>query len=114
MLPPATKLGQGYVFTGVCHSVNRGDVCLSACWDTTPPEQTPRPPGADTLLQEQTPPVQSMLGNTVNARAVRILLECNLVFYATCKQIFIILYEKFTNAQIFMGLKQSNMAIRAE
>ena len=25
------------------------------------------------------PPVQSMLGDTVNARAVRILLECNLV-----------------------------------
>ena len=24
LLPPATKLGQGYVFTGVCHSVNRG------------------------------------------------------------------------------------------
>ena len=23
-LPPATKLGQGYIFTGVCHSVNRG------------------------------------------------------------------------------------------
>ena len=23
-LPAATKLGQGYVFTGVCHSVNRG------------------------------------------------------------------------------------------
>ena len=23
-LPPATKLGQGYVFTGICHSVNRG------------------------------------------------------------------------------------------
>ena len=22
-LPPATKLGQGYIFTGVCHSVNR-------------------------------------------------------------------------------------------
>ena len=30
LLPPAMKLGQGYVFTGVCHSVNRGDVCLSA------------------------------------------------------------------------------------
>ena len=26
-----------------------GGVCFSACWDTTPPEQTPRP-------QEQTPP----------------------------------------------------------
>ena len=25
-LPPATKLGQGYIFTGVCHSVNRGGV----------------------------------------------------------------------------------------
>ena len=52
-LPPATKLGQGYVFTGVCDSVHRGGVCLSACWDATPPppEQTPpgqvHPPGAD-------------------------------------------------------------------
>ena len=25
LLPPGTKLGQGYVFTGVCHSVNRGE-----------------------------------------------------------------------------------------
>ena len=68
-LPPATKLGQGYIFTGVCDSVNRG-VCLSACWDT-PRSRHPL---------EQTPPLpQSMLRDTVNARAVRILLECNLV-----------------------------------
>ena len=40
--------GQGYVFTSVCHSVNEGGVCLSACWDTTPWEQTP--PRADTPL----------------------------------------------------------------
>ena len=138
LLLPATKLGQGYVFTGVCDSVHRGGgVCLSACWDTTPWEQTPprsrHPPGAgippeQTSPQEQTPPDQtapreqtppqeqtppesrqpalgadtpqeqaptradtpqeqtppppgqSMLGDTVNARAVRILLECNLVF----------------------------------
>ena len=33
-LPPATKFAQGYIFTGVCDSVNRGGVCLSACWDT--------------------------------------------------------------------------------
>ena len=33
---------------------------------------TPPPPGADN-------PPQSILGDTVNARAVRILLECNLV-----------------------------------
>ena len=58
-LPPATKFGQGYVFTGMCDSVHRG-VCLSACWDT-PPEQTPPPrsrppprPGRPPL--EQTPP----------------------------------------------------------
>ena len=43
-----------------------------------PPDQAPHqtsPPGPGTLP----PPVQSMLGDTVNARAVRILLECNLV-----------------------------------
>ena len=27
-LPPATKLGQGYIFTGVCDSVNRGCLVL--------------------------------------------------------------------------------------
>ena len=35
------SLGQGNIFAPVCHSVH-GGVCLSACWDTTPP------PGADT------------------------------------------------------------------
>ena len=43
---------EGYVFTPVCHSVHMGGVCLSACWDTTPPPGvSPRsrhpPPGAD-------------------------------------------------------------------
>ena len=46
--------------------------CILASWETPPAEQTP-PPGS------RHPPVQSMLGDTVNARAVRILLECNLV-----------------------------------
>ena len=57
LLPPATKLGQGYVFTGVCDSVHGGDVCLSACRDTTPPKQTP--PRVDTPQAdppEHTPP----------------------------------------------------------
>ena len=47
--------------------------------EQTPPKQTPpqsrHPPEADMPH----PPPQSMLGDTVNARAVRILLECNLV-----------------------------------
>ena len=35
-LPPATKLGQGYVFTGVCDSVHRGGEYLT---------RYPHPPG---------------------------------------------------------------------
>ena len=42
-----------------------------------PWKQTPPPPGS----RCHPPPVQSMLGDTVNARAIRILLECNLVKY---------------------------------
>ena len=42
-------------------------------WDHNPPhDQTPTP-------RDQTPPGQCMLGDTGNKRAVRILLECNLV-----------------------------------
>ena len=58
---PQWSCGQGNVFTGVCDSVHRGrgDVCLSACWDTTPPGNR-HPPGADTPQsrhpQEQTTP----------------------------------------------------------
>ena len=65
-------------------------------WEQIPPrEQTPQeqippgskhtPPGADTPHSrhppgaDTSPPEQSMLEDTVNARAVRILLECNLV-----------------------------------
>ena len=40
---PQRSCGQGNIFTPVCHSVHRGGVCLSACWDATPPEQTPPP-----------------------------------------------------------------------
>ena len=141
-LPPATKLGQGLIFTGVCDSVHRGGLpqCMLGAdppgsrhppdqapphgsrppWEQTPPRPgTPHtgadpPLGADTPWtrhplgglplhagippslgadtpqpgtppdqappQEQTSPLtQSRLGDTVNARAVCILLECNLV-----------------------------------
>ena len=69
LLPPATKLGQGNIFTDVCDSVRRG-VCLSACWDTPLPGTRQAPP-----------PKQSILGDTVNERAVCILMECNIVFF---------------------------------
>ena len=103
LLPAATKLGQGNVFTGVCDSVH-GGVCISACWDTTPQEQTPPweqtrpprsrhpPPGPDPPRPGTTPPSgpdpprsghpppASRRQHTVNERPVRILLECILVF----------------------------------
>ena len=52
-----------------------GGVCLSVCWDITPT-------GADTSPRADTSLVQSILGDTVNARAVRILLKCTLVMIA--------------------------------
>ena len=59
-LPPATKLGQGYVFTGVCHSDNRRGVCLSACWDTHPlPIVGADLPGPAVPLAADTPPEQT-------------------------------------------------------
>ena len=105
LLPPAMKLGQGNIFTGVCDSVHRG-VSLSACWDTTIPlhqdqagtlppgtRQAPPPPGSgrypspSTSQTRQAPPgtrqapspKQSILGDTVNEWEVCIRLECNLV-----------------------------------
>ena len=51
------KLGQGNVFTGICDFVHRGGVCLSACWDTTPPPQSRHPPGADTPLPRADTPL---------------------------------------------------------
>ena len=58
LLPAATKLGQGNVFTGVCDSVHSGGgggVCLSAWWDTTPPRSR-HPLGADPPPRPDTPP----------------------------------------------------------
>ena len=62
LLPPATKLGQGYIFTGICHSVNRGGLPQCMLGDPpareTPPERPPCqgdiPPSRETPL----PPVR--------------------------------------------------------
>ena len=80
------SLGQGNVFTPVCHSVHRGrGSAQPPALDADPPGvgQTsldadplgwPDPPDADPPGVWQIPPP-----DTVNKRSVRILLECILV-----------------------------------
>ena len=84
LLPSATKLQQGYVFTPVCHSVHRG---VSA---TLPPlgghPLVRHPPWADTSLPSACwlcpvhagihTPLCSACWDMVNKQVVRILLEC--------------------------------------
>ena len=81
LLPSATKLRQGNVFTPVCHSVHRGGSATHThthTWadtpgKTPPPGQTPflgrhpswadtLPPGRDPSGRYHQPPVQCMLG----------------------------------------------------
>ena len=80
LLPPATKLRQGNIFTPVCHSVHREGVCQSPRADTpqqTPPSRHPPRP----VHAGMHPPLPSACWDTVNKRVVRIPLECILVFF---------------------------------
>ena len=52
-LPPATKLGQGYVFTGVCDSVHRGEYLTR--YTPLGPGTPPRP-GTQPQDQAHPPP----------------------------------------------------------
>ena len=59
LLPAATKLGQGNIFTSVCQEFcPRGGVCLSACWDTPPWTRHP-PDQAPPQTRHPTPPDQA-------------------------------------------------------
>ena len=94
LLPAATKLGQGSVFTSVCLSTERvgeGEACLPQCMLGYLP-RTRHPLGPDTPRSRQPPrtrhpsgpgpsPPGSRLQHTVNERPVRIQLECILVLF---------------------------------
>ena len=73
------------IFSQPCVILFTGGVGIPACTEADPPRAdtppgTRPPPGADTPPNgPDTPREQSILRDTVNARAVRILLECNLV-----------------------------------
>ena len=98
LLPPATKLRQGNVFTPVCHSAYRGGVYQTPPGQTSPLGRHPLgsyPLGRHHLRQTplaDTPPADPPADNpqdrhptgsacwdTVNKWSVHILLECILV-----------------------------------
>ena len=62
---PQRSCGQGYVFTGVCDSVNRGGGCLPQCMlgCHTPPDENPptwkTPPHGETPLRDGTPGMEN-------------------------------------------------------
>ena len=66
LLPPANVVCEGYVFTTLCDSVNRGGRCIPAClapalWQTSPLGRHPpgrHPPGRHTHPWADTPPVR--------------------------------------------------------
>ena len=112
------SLGQGDVFTPVCDSVHKGDICPIACWDIHPLPQT-HPcretlPKADTSPPRQThTPGQTtprILRDTVNKQAVRILLECILVYQKqicpfTCKSILVLKIGLFYFLSLGLSLR---------
>ena len=86
------SLGQGYIFTGVCHSVNRGGACSGGCLlpvGGSGPGGCSRPTPKAEIEGDQIQ-AHTQGGNWGGSdplprrlllRAVRILLECILVLY---------------------------------
>ena len=82
---PQTKLAKVmFLHLSVSHSVHGGGSASVHSrippWEQTPPQDQAPPRGADPPGTRHPPP-QCMLGDTVNKRAVRVLLERNLVTY---------------------------------
>ena len=80
MLPPANEVCEGYVFTGVCLST--GGMSASGPRGGGLKFRTPgrHPPGRHTPPLGRHTPLSSACCDTVNKRAVRIPLECILIF----------------------------------
>ena len=67
------SLGQGNIFSSVCQEFCPQGGGSTSVHTGIPPEQTP--------VDQAPPPSQCMLGDTVNKRAVCILLECSFKYH---------------------------------
>ena len=76
-----------FLHLSVIHFVYRG-VCLSACWDNTPPEQTP--PGADTPLEQTTTGADSPPEQTPPPREADSSIRSTSGRYASCWKAFLL------------------------
>ena len=80
LLPSATKLRQGYVFTRVCDSVKRGRLphCMLGYTPLSDQKQTPPGPKADNHPrdQKQTPPGRRLLLRTVCTQSLILSCHC--------------------------------------
>ena len=85
LLPPANEVWGKVIFSEACvkNSVRRGGGSASVhAWITPEPGRHPRTRQAPPGTRHPPPaPEQRMLGDTVNERAVRILLKCILVIH---------------------------------
>ena len=111
LLPSATKLRRLCFYTCLSFCSHERGVCLSACWDTTPPPREQAPPDQASLWDQTvplgpgippgpgTPPKQRRL----LLRMVRILLECILV--VTARKIMVMKSLEVSSAKLFTFLR---------
>ena len=91
------SLGQGNIFTSVCHSVHR-EIC------PTSSRQTPDADRPGCRIPAPHPEIDGILWDTVNKRSVRILLQCFLVHI--CKYLDLSdFYSKISTSNIFNFLE---------
>ena len=111
---PHSEASEGYVFTGVCHSLSTGGWHqmhhgIGHMITPHPMSHSPHHPMSPPIIQcSPTTP-----GTTVNSRAVRILLECILVLTVAFKKLALKWLKRkgFTSRYFKSGNKNANFVI---
>ena len=125
LLPPATKLWQGNVFTPVCQSFclqggvclwSRGGVCHTHPWADTPQEDTPGRHPLSSACWDTHTPAQYMLGYTspcavhAGIRSTSIPLECIHVVYVYPHGEAMLTMAHFSTSQVDWNIMQMKIS----